>query len=223
MNSVDSSLGYSNYGAVTSERSTWMVRARPGTARVPYTSANTVRAALRSPARWHGQPYQQFTGYLPRIGRQRHGKVGTGRSGNMTGGLNVGWYGTGSLQIDSGEVGHQRQGLRRRVGRRRRHDPGDRAGVTHGYLTNTLYLGYQNTGSMRIDDGGSVNGTDVEVAYGDGSNGEVTVTGPALCWNLSGSLQVGRSGNGTLLIEDGGPCDQRQWTDRPTMPILSAR
>lgn len=66
---------------------------------------------------------------------------------------------------------------------------------------NTLTVGYYGTGTLNIENGGSVSNTNGYV--GDNSSGTVTVTGANSTWENSGILTVGRSGTGTLTIEDG--------------------
>jgi outer membrane autotransporter protein len=66
-----------------------------------------------------------------------------------------------------------------------------------------LHVGSAGTGTLTIENGGTVSATTGYIGYGTGSNGTVTVTGTGR-WNNSDELVVGESGTGTLTIENGG-------------------
>ena len=73
--------------------------------------------------------------------------------------------------------------------------------------TGTLVVGGQGTGTLTIQDGGTVNsGGGGSVGLAAGSNGTVTVTGPGSSWinGPSGGLNIGSFGTGTLTIANGG-------------------
>jgi len=68
-----------------------------------------------------------------------------------------------------------------------------------------LLVGEAGNGSVTVQNGASVV-IDVSVFIGDdaGSSGQVTVDGPDAIWTSEFFTIVGRSGNGTLLIQNGG-------------------
>ena len=68
----------------------------------------------------------------------------------------------------------------------------------------SLGVGYRNVGSLRIEDGVSVNSSFGSIGHQSGSNGTATVIGYGSEWNNSFSLVIGGDGTGTLSIEDGG-------------------
>jgi T5SS/PEP-CTERM-associated repeat protein/autotransporter-associated beta strand protein len=136
--------------------------------------------------------------------------------------LAVGGFGTGQLTIANGGTLNSILGT----------DIGNGAGsigsvtvtgagsaLTNGGL---LSVGTQGTGTLTIANGGTVSngGASGFIAYTDGSQGTVIVTGPGSTWNISptvpnGGLRVGGSslntgfldpgpGTGTLTIADGG-------------------
>lgn len=73
--------------------------------------------------------------------------------------------------------------------------------------TNTagFRVGYEGTGILTIEDGGSVSsGSNVSIGTSNGSSGTATVTGAGSTWNSSGLLIVANSGTGILNISDGG-------------------
>ena len=67
-------------------------------------------------------------------------------------------------------------------------------------------VGGQGTGTLTIQDGGTVTSAGGSVGLAVGSNGTVTVTGPGSSWSngTSGGLNIGSFGTGTLTIENGG-------------------
>ncbi len=68
-----------------------------------------------------------------------------------------------------------------------------------------LEIGYGGTGALTIRDGGTVSSLDGRVGRLSGSNGLVTVSGVGSNWTAnSNSISVGRTGTGTMIIEDGG-------------------
>lgn len=67
----------------------------------------------------------------------------------------------------------------------------------------TLYVGFNGTGTLDIENGGKVSNATGLVGTNAGSNGTVTVTGAGSSWTNS-NLSVGFSDTGTLNIENGG-------------------
>jgi len=86
-------------------------------------------------------------------------------------------------------------------------DAGGSLSVGGGFsLTNTVVdaVGFHSSGSLAISTAGVVNDVSAGLGVLAGSAGSVTVTDPGSQWNVSGNLQVGGSGTGTLMIENGG-------------------
>ena len=72
-----------------------------------------------------------------------------------------------------------------------------------------LWIGESGTGTLTIENGGSLitssgAGNSSIIGVFGGSNGMVTITGAGSTWNDNNGLTVGNSGNGTLLITNGG-------------------
>lgn len=84
------------------------------------------------------------------------------------------------------------------------------AGTTANATTPRISYVGGGTGSLQITDGAVMNSVNSSIGdqgncCGDGtSNGFATVSGAGSAWNNSGRLEVGRAGNGTLMIADGG-------------------
>jgi len=64
--------------------------------------------------------------------------------------------------------------------------------------------GHYSTGTLTIENGGSVSNTRGYVGVGYASVGAVTVTGTGSTWSNSDVLYIGYEGTGTLTIADGG-------------------
>lgn len=68
-----------------------------------------------------------------------------------------------------------------------------------------LYIGFDGTGTLSIDDGGAVDNVNGYIGYFSGAaSGRVTVTGSGSIWTNSQDLTIGDSGAGTLIISNGG-------------------
>ncbi|WP_322883832.1 autotransporter domain-containing protein [Microvirga lotononidis] len=71
-------------------------------------------------------------------------------------------------------------------------------------LIGELAIGKGGSGSLTIENGGTVNSGSANLGFQSGASGTATVTGPGSYWD-SGSLNIGRlGGTGTLSIADGG-------------------
>ncbi|MEM6503848.1 MAG: PEP-CTERM sorting domain-containing protein [Planctomycetota bacterium] len=68
----------------------------------------------------------------------------------------------------------------------------------------SLVVGDEGTGTLRVEDGGTMSNSGGFIGLESGSAGVVTVTGAESTWTNSSQLTVGGAGDGTLLIEDGG-------------------
>jgi fibronectin-binding autotransporter adhesin len=127
--------------------------------------------------------------------------------------IDVGWLGTGTLNVSNGGAANDVQGF-----------IGYLAG-SHGTATisgqdgngnastwtnsSDLVIGQDGTGTLNVTDGGVVSNAVGYIGADAGSVGTVTVSGrggngAASSWANAGSLLVGDSGTGTLIIEDGG-------------------
>ena len=130
------------------------------------------------------------TDYAIAVGLYGHGNLTIANGGNLSDGsdLIIGVYGPseGTVTVtDSNTILGMENGL--------------------------LYIGYNGTGNLMVANGGTVS-SDVTsggiAAYiGDhsGSTGTATVDGSGSVWNMgNGTLNVGQSGNGSLVITNGG-------------------
>jgi T5SS/PEP-CTERM-associated repeat protein len=73
---------------------------------------------------------------------------------------------------------------------------------------NTLYVGYNGSGSLSVTDGAAVSSGGGAIGYNAGSDGTVIVAGKdlhgtAATWTSTGSFYVGNYGTGSLTIADG--------------------
>jgi len=73
-------------------------------------------------------------------------------------------------------------------------------------------VGDAGTGTLRVEAGGTVTilNSDVVIGNGEGSVGEVTVTGTESSWSNWRNLFVGNAGTGRLLVEAGGAVDNQE-------------
>ncbi len=76
-----------------------------------------------------------------------------------------------------------------------------------------LSIGGEGEGALTIRNGGNLaNGGSARIGDATGALGEATVTGADSHWSNSGQLYVGRQGQGTLTIADGGSVEVAQKT-----------
>ncbi|MFG1395257.1 autotransporter domain-containing protein, partial [Xanthobacter agilis] len=77
-------------------------------------------------------------------------------------------------------------------------------------VDDVLYVGYSGTGTLTIEDGGTVTSETAYIGFSSGSSGTVTVTGADSSWDTwIYDLYVGYYGTGTLTISDGGTVTSR--------------
>lgn len=69
--------------------------------------------------------------------------------------------------------------------------------------TGNLGVGYRQSGNLTVSEGVSISSNIGYLGYHPDSAGSAHVTGAGSKWTNSGSLYVGRYGDGTLMIEDG--------------------
>ena len=132
---------------------------------------------------------------------------GAGSTWTNSGTLIVGNYGAGELTIQNGGTVSSATGA---IGN------GNAATATgNGKVTvdgagsiwtisSTLYAGGSNTGTLIIQNGGTVSSNSGNIGNGTTGNGTVTVDGIGSIWTNTGALTVGDLGTGTLIIENGG-------------------
>jgi len=128
-----------------------------------------------------------------------------GDPGALARNLSVGQNGTGMLTIQAGGTLANSLGT---VGNL----PGGLGTVTvtgagsNWSNSGSVVVGGLGTGTLSIQDGGTVNSGGGSVGLSAGSTGTVTVTGPGSTWvnGLSGGLNIGSFGTGTLAIANGG-------------------
>ncbi len=68
----------------------------------------------------------------------------------------------------------------------------------------SLVVGYSGTGTLSVQDGGTVSNADGWIGFNTVSMGTVTIDGPGSSWTNNGPLAVGFSGSGTLNVQNGG-------------------
>lgn len=68
----------------------------------------------------------------------------------------------------------------------------------------TLQIGDTGTGTMTVEEGGTVSNGYGFIGTGAGANGMVVITGSNSVWTNASQLAVGHEGTGMLTIEDGG-------------------
>ena len=73
-----------------------------------------------------------------------------------------------------------------------------------GGMAGNIAVGYQNSGSLAVQNGAQVASALTYIGYGAGSTGTATVSGTGSSWALSGDLHIGDSGTGTLAVSNGG-------------------
>lgn len=122
-----------------------------------------------------------------------------------SGALYVGYGGTGTLDIQSGAKVSDTDG---HIG----FSAGSNGRVTvdndlsQWMNSGSVTVGDSGTGTLNITNGGAVTNVDGIIASVAGSTGMVTVDGAGSTWTNSGNggLKVGKAGNGTLTIQNGG-------------------
>ena len=87
-----------------------------------------------------------------------------------------------------------------------------------------VVVGGLGTGTLTIQDGGTVNSGGGSVGLSAGSKGTVTVTGPGSSWinGPSGGLNIGGFGTGSLTIANGGEVINTHHRESPPTSALAA-
>jgi T5SS/PEP-CTERM-associated repeat protein len=68
----------------------------------------------------------------------------------------------------------------------------------------SLFVGYNGTGTLKINNGGTISNTDGYIGRNSTSTGTVTVDGAGSIWTNTDDLYVGFDGQGTLTISNKG-------------------
>jgi T5SS/PEP-CTERM-associated repeat protein len=129
--------------------------------------------------------------------------AGVGSTWAVSGNLNVGRFGEGTLNITDGGVVSDAHGY---IGE----NSGAIGMVTVAGVGSTwtnsgrLDIGDYGSGILKISGGGSVDSTDSVIGGDLGAAGVVTVDGSGSTWTANGGIGVGVSGNGILNITHGG-------------------
>ncbi|GAH17853.1 unnamed protein product, partial [marine sediment metagenome] len=84
-----------------------------------------------------------------------------------------------------------------------------------------LTVGDLGTGTLDIQNGGTVSNMEASIGDQSGGNGSVTVDGVASTWTSSGPLFVGLAGTGSLTIQNGGQVDVALTTTIGSLGTLS--
>ena len=129
---------------------------------------------------------------------------GSGSKWTNTGGLVVGSGGSGTLHIIAGGlVSNSDDGIMGHSGFGTGAVTVDGAGST---WTNggILYVGFRDSGTLNITDGGMVSSRTGVIGCYSGASGEVTVNGAGSTWTNSEDFFIGWEVEGTLDITDGG-------------------
>ncbi len=127
---------------------------------------------------------------------------GAGAKWTSSGDINIGYYGSGALNVASGG---QVNGHYAYLG----YNSGATglATITSSGSTWTnsinLNVGYSGSGTLNIASGGQVISGASYLGYYSGATGLATITGSGSQWN-SGNFNVGYSGGGTLNVDSGG-------------------
>ncbi|HUS93276.1 MAG TPA: PEP-CTERM sorting domain-containing protein [Phycisphaerae bacterium] len=154
-----------------------------------------------------GGQVSSLSGYLGRD----YGSTGTvtvtgaGSTWINSGDLWVGRYGGGMLTIEAGgQVSNSSGNLGYYSGTGTATVTGSGSTWTN---SGSLYVGgYSGSGTLTIEAGGQVSSLSGYLGRSSDptATGTATVTGPGSTWTNSGDLYVGRHGNGTLTVADGG-------------------
>lgn len=132
--------------------------------------------------------------------------TGAGSSLSISSGLNVGFGGTGTLDISNGgsvSAGYANIGANFGSNGVVTVDGAGSSLSTTGFL-GYLIVGNSGTGTLTVSNGGTVTtGGSAFIGENAGSVGIVTVGGAGSSWT-AGELRVGDSGDGTLTISNGG-------------------
>lgn len=122
----------------------------------------------------------------------------------ILGQLVIGQLGTGTLTIQKGQSGGVVTDAIGYLG----YFAGSNGNVTvtgsgsHWTNTNSLFVGYDGSGTLNIQSGGGVNTSSAVVGRHAGSAGFVNIDGGFL--NSTGQIRIGEVGNGTFTVQNGG-------------------
>ncbi|NHM19876.1 autotransporter outer membrane beta-barrel domain-containing protein [Tritonibacter mobilis] len=130
--------------------------------------------------------------------------VSDGGSYRSSDDLYMGLYGHGALNVSGGgQVENRLGGVGWFAGAQGAVVVSDTGSLWN--MSGNMIVGREGAGSLLIENGGEVRaGGETTLGALDGSTGSATVTGSGSLWDINAPLLVGREGDGTLLIDDGG-------------------
>lgn len=126
--------------------------------------------------------------------------TGDGSAWHNTGSQFVGHYGNGTLNVEGGGEVTSLNGF---IGF------GPTTGLGTATITGSdsswgmsgeLRVGHAGTGTLNVQDSGSVENADGYIGYSSSGTGTATVTGAGSTWTNTGDLYVGRDGAGSLTL-----------------------
>ncbi|HUT35191.1 MAG TPA: PEP-CTERM sorting domain-containing protein, partial [Planctomycetota bacterium] len=134
---------------------------------------------------------------------------GVGSTWANSSSLLVGFFGWGTLNVQNGGSVSNRGGCLGYIWSGVGTATVTGAGSTWTNSMGGLQVGYFGTGTLNVQNGGSVSSGNGWLAYADGSNGTATVTGAGSTWTNTAALYVGGSadaagGTGLLTVQNGG-------------------
>lgn len=120
--------------------------------------------------------------------------------------LNVGYEGSGTLNIQDGGLVSVSNGSLLRIGAIA---DGTGSVLVDGVnarllVDEQIYVGYLGDGTITVSDGGLVTNTETTIGYGVNTTGTALVSGVDSSWQSSADFIVGHFGSGSLTIEGGG-------------------
>jgi T5SS/PEP-CTERM-associated repeat protein len=133
---------------------------------------------------------------------------GTGSAWQTGGEMNVGYGGTGTLEVKRGGTvssGFNIGGLAGSTGTVTVTDPGSQ-------ITGGGTIGDAGTGTLSISLDGDVVSQSVTIGNQTGSNGTATIDGPGCTWQATG-LVIGNAGTGTLTVKNGADVNNNSFTN----------
>jgi len=127
--------------------------------------------------------------------------LGTGKVLGVAGDFIVGENNSGSLSVGGGDVTSGASYIG--------HDEGAYGlatlnGAGSVWDTSTLYVGHDGNGTLEIYNGAEVTSTAGHVGFGATGDGGVEVSDAGSTWDAGSTLNIGDSGIGDLVIDDGG-------------------
>ena len=133
--------------------------------------------------------------------------TGTGSAWQGSNSVSVGESGSGFLSVLNGgllETGADVDGLSGSIGTQATGSGTVTVSGGSWQAGGTLMIGNAGTGTLNIQQAGTVTSGDATLGAALGSIGTVSVTGAGSHWTINGNLTVGSGGNGSMTISNGG-------------------